>query len=297
VTGDILRMGPFNRGLNLASDPTTLENEELTQCINMELDIDGSLVNRPAIQVTEVGAENSRFLIFGSAVFSGTLYLFGTRAGSTYVSDNEGATWTELNPGSSSREVVSMAIYDNTVWMPATPTSAGGGMSWTPIGGASAVNDMPRGSHCVVHKNRLYICPGMTASTNESRLHFSEAADFTSWPGTEFIDVQRGDGSSLNAALVYQDNLILFKTESTHLLAYDLDPSDAILREINSVIGIKSHFEFTYTKIQSTSFSMAKYTKLSTLNLVSSISKYHLDLMFQCLLIQQLDMRIKPSLL
>ena len=138
MTGDILRLGPFTGGLNLASDPTILEDEELIQCLNMELDIDGSLVYRPAIQVAVTGAQNQRLLIFGSVIFSGTLYLFATRNGATYVSSNEGVSWTELAPGGASRECITMVVYQNTVWLPATPTSTNGGMRWTPGGGAVA---------------------------------------------------------------------------------------------------------------------------------------------------------------
>jgi hypothetical protein len=238
---EILRLGPFTGGLNIGSDPVLVQDTELIECLNLELDIDGSLVSRPAIQVAFQGADNFRLLIFGSVVFNSILYLFATRNGKTYVSSNAGSSWTELAPGGS-RECKTMEVYNNTVWMPATPTSPNGGISWTPGGGAVAVAAMPKGEKCVVHKNRLYICPGESATTNESRLHFSQSADFTTWPGTNFIDVQPGDGDTLNNIAVYQDNLLLFKGESTHVLAYDLDPVDAILREINPVVGSDGSF-------------------------------------------------------
>lgn len=234
---DVLRLGPFSGGLNIGSDPALIDDAELIACVNFELDIDGSLVSRPAIQVTFTGGTNQRLFIFGSVVFSGVLYLFGTQNGKTYVSNNAGSTWTELAPGGASRECKCMEVYQNTVWMPATPGSAQGGISWTPGGGAVASINMPRAEKCVVHKNRLYLCPGPTQTVNESRLYFSQSADFNTWPAPNFIDVQPGDGDTLNNLAVYQDNLLLFKGESTHLLAYDLDPADAILREINPVVG------------------------------------------------------------
>lgn len=243
MTGEAIRLGPFTGGLNTASDPNSIEDDELTTCLNFELDIDGSLTCRPPIILTEEGASDDYLFIFGSATFAGVAYLFATQSGATYVSSNEGASWTELNPGSVSRECVSMAVYQNSVWLPATPGSANGGISWNPGTGASAVADMPRGTACVVHKNRLYICPGEDAVSNESRLEFSEAADFTIWSGSaspgsaSFIDVAQGNGDTLNNVIVYQDNLLLFKGRSTHVLAYDLDPADAILREINPVVG------------------------------------------------------------
>lgn len=243
AVGEILRLGPWHGGMNRAADPTVIDDQELLDCINFELDIDGSLVSRPAIEIAEQGASDDRLLIFGSVTFSGVLYLFATRDGATYVSSDSGVNWTAL--GALPRECTSMAVYQNTVWLPATPTSANGGISWTPGGGAVSVAGMPRGSNCVVHKNRLYICPGETETTNESRLHFSFAADFTNWPGANFIDVDQGDGTTLNNVIVYQDNLLLFKQESTHVLAYDLDPTDAILKEVTPVVGSTGHFGIT----------------------------------------------------
>lgn len=234
---ETLRLGPFSGGLNIGSDPALIQDTELIACLNFELDTDGSLVSRPAIQVAFQGASNERLFIFGSVVFSGTLYLFATRAGSTFVSSNGGSSWTALAPGGGARECKTMEVYNNTVWLPATPGSANGGMSWTVGGGAVAVAAMPRAEKCIVHKNRLYCVPGETATVNASRLTFSQSADFTTWPAPNFLDVQPGDGDTLNNLIVYQDNLLLFKGESAHVLAYDLDPVDAILREINPVVG------------------------------------------------------------
>lgn len=239
---ELIRLGPFTSGMNRAADPAVLEDTELLDCTNLELDIDGALVYRPAIQIIEQGATDERFLIFGGAHLSGTFYLFGTQDGSTFVSSDLGSTWSELNPDGASRECISMVVYTDKVWLPATPTSANGGMSWDPSGGAVAESDMPRGSACTVHKNRMYICPGETATSGESTLHFSDAADFTTWPGTNTIDVAQGDGTTLNDVIVYQDNLLIFKGESTHVLAYDLDPAEAILREINPVVGVHGTF-------------------------------------------------------
>lgn len=245
MPGDILRLGPFTGGLNRASDRSSVLDNELVDCLNFELDLDGSLVSRPAITVSRQGTTGARFLIFGSAEFSGTVYLFGTQSGKTFVSSNEGDTWTELNPGSASRECKCLVQYQGKVWMPATPGSANGGINWDPSTGATAVAALPRGVAAVEHKNRMYVCPGPTASTNESRLSFSDPADFTTWPGSNFIDVSGGDGTTLNAVVIYQDNLLLFKDNSTFVLAYDLSPTEAILREINPVIGVEGPFQVT----------------------------------------------------
>lgn len=266
----ILRLGPFDGGLNIGSDPVLIKDNELSACLNLELDIDGSLVSRPAIQITFQGGTNQRFFIFGSVVFGGVLYLFGTQNGKTYISSNAGSTWTELNPGGLSRECRTMEVYANTVWLPATSASSNGGISWTPGGGAVSVAAMPRSEKCTVHKNRLYCVPGENASSNTSRLTFSQSADFTTWPGTNFIDVQPGDGDTLNNLVVYQDSLLLFKGESTHVLAYDLDPADAILREINPVVG--STGSLGVVQYENTVYSMHR-------NKVYEVTNYNFSLL------------------
>jgi hypothetical protein len=240
MPAEALKLGPFVGGLNTASDPTIIDDNELTESLNMELDLDGSLTNRPPISVVEEGATDSRLLIFGTATFSGTVYLFASQPGKTFVSDDLGVTWDELLPASTARECISMVVYQDTVWLPSI-TPGLEGIAWTPSS-VVEVAAMPNGSACVVHKNRLYICPGSIGVANESRLHFSDAADFTTWPGTNFIDVNDGDGTTLNNLIVYQDNLLLFKSESTFVLAYDLNPTDAVLREINTVVGSRDSF-------------------------------------------------------
>ena len=44
---EALRLGPFVGGINTASDATAVADSELVDCVNFELDIDGSLVGRP----------------------------------------------------------------------------------------------------------------------------------------------------------------------------------------------------------------------------------------------------------
>lgn len=237
MVAEALRLGPFKGGLNNATDKTTIEDDELIECLNFEVDIDGALVNRPAIQVFDEGTTDDHMFIFGSVNFSGTTYIFGSQNGRTYVSDDGGTSWDELTPDFTHHDCRTMAVYQNRVWMPSMPGTGGSSISWSPEEGTRAEMNMPQGSACVVHKNRLYIVPGETATTNSSRLYFSAPADFTDWPSTNFIDVQGGDGTSLNNLIVYQDNLLLFKSESTHVLAYDLDPADALLRPVNSVVG------------------------------------------------------------
>lgn len=234
--GEVLRIGPFTGGLNLGSDPATVADTELLECINFELDIDGSLRSRPPIQDTSTTVMlGGRALPIGSATFGSDNYVFVSNTNGIWRT-SDGITYTSVQADVHSEYCVQ---YRGKVWFVATPTSTNAGGNWDPSVGWTTDSDIPRGQSGVIHKERLYIVPGDTATSNGSRLKFSDAADLGTWTGSNFIDVSPDDGSFLMDVLVYNDNLLLFKQDSTFVLAYDLDPSEAILKEINPVIGAK----------------------------------------------------------
>jgi hypothetical protein len=236
-TGQDLRLGPFIGGLNTLSDPSAIADAELADCVNLELDIDGSLVCRPPIQ--EVLTNTSfaeRILLLGVAQISGNTYLIGSNSGGVYYWISN--AWTLIT---NTFQATCMVQYADKAWLIAKPGSANPGGSWD---GAvfTAISAIPKGSAAAIHKERLYVVPGASATSNSSRLTFSTPADFTTWPGTNFIDVKPGDGQQLIDLTVYQNNILLFKQDSTYLLAYDTNPSLAIVTPISTTLGAtKAH--------------------------------------------------------
>jgi hypothetical protein len=235
---EALRLGPFVGGLNLASDPTAVADSELVACTNFELDIDGSLVSRPPIKetVNMSGTWTGRIVIIGRGSFSGGDYLIGSNGNGTYAFD--GTNWTTIQANLKSSVAVQ---YGGYVWIVPQPGTSGTqkGGRWDPSGGFVADTNMPEGEAAVFHKSRMFIVPGPSASTNESRLRFTDpiSSSTLSWTGTNIIDVNPGDGQNLNDLIIFNDNLMLFKHDSTYILAYDINPTDAILRSVNSNIG------------------------------------------------------------
>ncbi len=234
---EALRLGPFVGGLNTASDPTAVADSELVVCNNFELDIDGSLVSRPPIvETTNLSATwTERIVIIGRGSFPGGDYLIGSNTNGTFHFN--GTTWTLISAALKSR--VALQYNDNMYIVPLPGTGANGGR-WNPSGGFTADAAMPEGEAAVFHKSRMFIVPGISATTNQSRLRFTDPITSTtlSWTSTNLVDVSQGDGQNLIDILIYNDNLMLFKQDSTYLLAYDIKPADAILRNINSVIGV-----------------------------------------------------------
>jgi hypothetical protein len=236
--GQPIRLGPFTGGLNLASDPTAIADAELAVCTNFGRDIDGSLISRPPIEELKghIGWAE-RIVCLAEAIFSGNHYIIGSNSSGVYHYLN--GTWTLIT---STFQAMVAIQYADKVYLVAKPGSANPGGKWDPSGGFVAVAAIPKGSAAVKHKERLFIVPGVSATTNTSRLQFSDSGDFETWDPVNFIDISQGDGTNLVDITVFQNNLVLFKTQSTYSLAYDVRPADAVLNEISSTIGVNKQF-------------------------------------------------------
>lgn len=237
-SGQPLRLGPFLGGLNTGSDPTAIADAELATCTNMELDIDGSLISRPPWkELAGPGGITERVICLCDAVFSGTHYLIVSNSNGVFY--YSGGSWGTIT---TTIQCYCAVQYADKVYLVARPGSANPGGKWDPSAGFTAVAAIPKGQACVIHKERLFIAPGTTATTNASRLSFSDPGNFDSWPGSNFLDVAQGDGTKLLDLTVYQDNLLLFKNHSSYVLAYDIRPTDAVLRKISSTIGVPGQY-------------------------------------------------------
>jgi hypothetical protein len=235
MVGAPLRLGPFTEGLNTGSDITAIADSELSECHNLELDIDGSLISRTPIQ-ENIGhiSWTERILIIGEGFFGTNQYLIGSNANGVYHFLN--GVWTLIT---STFQAAVAIQYADKVYLVPHPSSGTGG-KWDPSGGFVSVAAIPKGQAAVIHKERLFIAPGAESTTNTSRLVFSDSGNFDSWPGANFADVGQGDGSKLIDLTVFQDNLLLFKNQSTYIMSYDVRPADAVLRKISLTIGVNA---------------------------------------------------------
>jgi hypothetical protein len=79
----------------------------------------------------------------------------------------------------------------------------------------------------------MYIVPG-----TGSRVRFSALADLTVWDSANFFDLGSGDGQDAIDILVYNDNVFMFKQDSTYVLSFDTAPKEGTLRRISDEIGV-----------------------------------------------------------
>jgi len=249
-----LKIGPFAGGINRYSDISAIADDEMTDCVNFDIDLDGSLKSRPpwhtlfAAQFTNTigGAtppddfqfilltgtyESIRFIILRSN-HTGTTgayiyYLDGPNAGTMALIGN-GAFSTAQRYGGD----VFLQPDVNT-----TDTLTTGIKYTLSTGLVTVTTNIPRGYSSAVYKDRLWIC-GRRGTPNDSRLFFSDLANFGSFPSSNFFDINPGDGDALQDLIVYQDNLMLFKDTATYVLSYDQGPAQSVLQLVNGDVGV-----------------------------------------------------------
>lgn len=239
MPGQELRLGPFVGGLNLFSDPSAVADTELVSCINFEVGLDGSLASRPPITVHQAtppsATSNMKVLLLAN--LNSSTYLIGSNGQGIYQST--GGVWTLI---SSTIQCDAAIQYNNKVWFfPRIGTTTGG--TWDGTTFTSLGTTLPPASAAIIHKERAWIVPGVNATSNTSRLQYSLTADPASWNTGDatFIDVSPGDGKKLIDLVVYQDNLVLFKEDSTYAFAFDSVPSASTMRKTNGVIGASGY--------------------------------------------------------
>lgn len=256
VRGNVqeLKIGPYAGGINRYSDVSAIADDEMVDCSNFDIDLDGSLKSRPPWKLlyglsttitTGALPPDSHQLMLGSFVFESVQFvIFNSCHTGTY------AAWIYYLGGVNNGTIAKIADgtysnairYADDVYLTPGPeggtASLGTGQKYNlGTGLVTALTNMPRGYAATVYKDRLWIS-GRRNIANNSRLFFSDLAVFGTFQGSSFFDINQGDGDALNDLLVYQDNLILFKDNATYVLSYDQGPAQSVLQQISTTIGV-----------------------------------------------------------
>lgn len=248
-----LKIGPYAGGINRYSDISAIADDEMVDCTNFDIDLDGSLKSRPpwrlfngAFFTTASGSvpPNSYQLILLTGTFQAIRFIIitsnHTGTDGVYIYFLDGPSAGTLNLIATGDYVTAVRYNDEIYIAPnvLAGSSLGTGQRYvldTAI--TTAIPNMPRGYSSVIYKDRMWIT-GRRGGPTPSRLFFSDLAVFTSWPGSNFFDINPGDGDACQDLAVYQDNLMLFKDSATYVLSYDTGPAQAVLQVINTDIGV-----------------------------------------------------------
>lgn len=243
MPGSPVLIGPFTGGLNTYSEPTMISDNECTELFNFDIDLDGTLVNRPPLALMPSLSGTGGNILGTYTTTSGTVYyVIIDSANNLRVYDvSSGAALYTISTNIATQCVVQ---YANKLWIVATPNSANPGGSWDPVGGFTAVATMARGISATMYKERMYVASGSQAAT-PSRVNFSAAANLASWTaGTDFFDINNGDGQSIVKLYAFMGRIIAFKDRSTYTFSYDTQPTKGQTELVAANVGIANANSF-----------------------------------------------------
>lgn len=234
MPSSLVKIGPFVGGLNTYSDPTAVDDSEVTQLVNFEVDLDGSLVSRPPITMVTVNPTALPLRLLGYFLdASGTPYLLGADDTSTYYLSNTNMWVLITNTFGAS----SFVQYANKVWLTAPVESSASSGRWDPVNGFVAIAAMKKGSTSLVYKERMFIAEGGTSIT-ANRVYFSNPGNFEMWTSSDFLDVRTGDGQEIQEMRAFMDAIVIFKQDACFIYSYESSPSRGIVRAISTSIGV-----------------------------------------------------------
>ena len=251
MVGMPVKLGPFSGGLNTYSDSSLIGDTQLSECTNMELDLNGSLVNRFGFTVEGTGSSlPSNLIVVGTGTFNNVTYIIGNSSGGVYyyVPGSPG-TWTLIS-GTSTLNCAVAVQFQDVMYLFADPTSTTASGSWAFTGSFATVANMPRATTAIVHKGRIYASPGLnsTSSAERSKIYFCGSNAPTDWTtsGTAAaagnVIVNQGDGLGICKIMVYADNILIFKPESIHFFSFDTSVGSGVIRKLTDVGGTLSRF-------------------------------------------------------
>lgn len=246
MPGDATRLGPFTGGLhNSSGTGEFIDNAELYDMVNMEVDTDGSLVNRPEISLfTMTGINSSATSMLGVYLPSDgrkLLVVYNSVQKQVHIVDS--STGASLSNTPANTEAVCCIQYGGLLFVPAKPGSlVNGGYFSAPTSSTvtwTAHATLPKGEAITLYRERLWIACGLSAVADTSRFYFSPAGlPQNAWNvGVDFIDVAAGNGQKLVSLTVLGQDMVLFKEHSTHRFTYTTDPRKAQLDQIDAAIG------------------------------------------------------------
>ena len=242
MPGQPVKIGPFVGGMNTYSGETTIADNEAVSLINLDVDLDGSLLSRPGITSAAPDLAGTLSHVLGTyRSTAGEVFVIVAAGNRVSAFSTSSGNWTVI---SNSGPFTSCVQYNNKLWLTIKPSGIlQGGGKWDPAGGYVAVGQMPRGYSSCVYKERMFVAASLNADdTSINRVKFSNAGNPDTWTSTDFFDVNAGDGDDITKIMVFDSSIVIFKSDSTYVFAYESAPAKGLVQRVNGVIGANNAF-------------------------------------------------------
>ena len=231
----------FSGGLNNSVPAANIEDEEVYEINNFEIGRKGELFPRPGIQdfLTDINCALIGVYYDSNSTFNAPAFVYvKTTTGTlmdlvvridgveTVLATIDYSTVPERN---ALVHPLALVEYGGKAYL--FPKLNGTGMDEIHNTGITTASTIEFYSG-ISFKDRFF-----GAEKNSNRLYFSEVADFTDFPGVNFIDVTGVDTTGIVGFGVVSDVLYIFKKNSVWALYVQGDPSNWTLRQITDTVG------------------------------------------------------------
>lgn len=231
----------FSGGLNNTADPALIAENEMAEVKNLVLSRTGKLISRPPF---------TRKAAFPTSVTSlkmlgyfrnedAVVFAIAASATKTYIYDLVGGTWTEIW----GYAAVDTTTYLNRLYL---ISATNGGGYWSKVSGSytfTTVAAIPNGNQIHFTKGRLYVSSRALGNTSTIRYSnitsISAGTSIHEFPASNSIDINEGDGQLLVKIIEGNNELFLFRTNSTWRLSFgaSAEPTDGSLNTISWTVG------------------------------------------------------------
>jgi hypothetical protein len=234
VPGQPVKIGPWPGGLNLRDSPRNIEDNELAACLNFDITDEGILrPRRPLMQGNDIGSGH-KYLMGSVNKDNGDLAAISSKydgTNSVFYETVNGINYNTVFGGTARLGIFRSIIqYNNRLWV----IDAAFGTGAFADNLTSALTDipsMPFGDFAFMLKDRMFI-----VWYSGNRIYYSKPTDPTVWtsPDGGFFDVNPGDGQNITKVISLNNQIFIFKRNSTYIFSFNADPAnDGSLRQVS----------------------------------------------------------------
>ena len=251
----------FQGGINNVADPSLIATNEVAKATNVVLSSTGKFVSRPPFDVVAthpqsfVGqTQNLLGYWRDEDGFTHIVISFDSStspaefvSGSTWICRLDTYAWTQVW----AYPAQDMTTYLNRLYL-VNPNTTGGyysktsGYTWTDLN--DATTGLPPAANIQYSKGRIYLSSRKTVGNFKeiSTIRYSNLSSDTlgtsidEFPAINFIIVNEGDGEKLVKITEGNNELFLFRSNSTWRLGFSAsaEPSNGVLSQLSSTIGV-----------------------------------------------------------
>lgn len=235
----------LNGGLNSTASALGLQTSESTDLQNIDFDVFGSIKKRKGYTQLNTSAANSGATCTGlfNAGFKSGTKLFGAFEDGIFKMDDLDGTWDSITLSGTSittgdNNLLSMTFFDDRLL---ATNNVDAPIQW--LGGSGAVKAVvPTGltkAKWTIDWNNyaFYFNVTVSGTAYPSRGYWSAIKDTTTWPATNFIDVELDNGEEITGVKPLGDRLVVFKENSIYywLFTGDSDIPFVVIRSASDV--------------------------------------------------------------